>query len=342
MLHAESVISTAAVLARPSFRDSAFAAMGAAVTLIGDALLAQRWWRNVSRLLIGNTLSPILMHCCWSGLGAAAVLAQPTFRECMSMTAGASAVWLGRLVSLAARKAWQDTTKTSDHAALRKEFVVSSVAELRKAIPAGPSGSCLSDALKVRDHLDVQMQKFIAQAPFAQLATADLSGLPFVSPKGDRPGFAEVVCKAGKGVALRIPDRPGNKLLFGMQNIVAGSGTVGILFVVPDNQTTLRCGGRAFLSRDPDLLERHAACGCKATMIIHIDIEYAFFHCSKAYIRSELWKPDTWPSMEDKLTVSFGPYFYGDREKQTWLDDRIEEHYQEVREAVAGRANEKV
>eukprot|EP00928_Gymnodinium_smaydae_P044030 TRINITY_DN29396_c0_g1_i1.p1 TRINITY_DN29396_c0_g1~~TRINITY_DN29396_c0_g1_i1.p1 ORF type:complete len:354 (+),score=42.73 TRINITY_DN29396_c0_g1_i1:33-1094(+) len=341
MMGGGSNLSIAAVLARPSFRESTFASVGATVVLIGrhiDVEPLRRWWQNALRLVVGSSVSSLLVQCCGPSLGAAMVLAQPTRRELVSTAVGATIVWLGHRIAdlLSYRYSWH-TMGTLEHTDLRKEFLISNIVDLRRAIPAGMSGSNVSDAIKVIHYLDAQMQEFIARAPLVQLATADASGLPFVSPKGDKPGFVEVICKAGRGVALRIPDRPGNQLLFGMQNILEGSRSVGILFVIPGNETTLRCGGRASLTRDPDLLKQHSARGRQATMIIHIEIEYAFFHCSKAYIRSELWKPETWPSKEDKLKVSFGPYFFRDQKKQAWLDGRVEEKYQEVRDAVAGR-----
>ena len=153
---------------------------------------------------------------------------------------------------------------------LRNEFVVSDVSALREMIPAGLSGSCVADATKVIAHLDEQMVGFVRRSPFVQLATVDATGQPFVSPKGDSPGFVEVVEQEGRGVALRIADRPGNRLVFGLQNALQGARRVGLCFVIPGNGTTLRCGGRATLSRDPQLLERHAARGLDAKLVIQV------------------------------------------------------------------------
>merc|ERR1719161_1198080 len=90
--------------------------------------------------------------------------------------------------------------------ALRGEFLLSSITELRECIPAGLSGSCAADATKVIDHLDEQMIRFVQRSPFLQLATADACGQPFVSPKGDAAGYVQVVEEApNRGVALRIP-----------------------------------------------------------------------------------------------------------------------------------------
>ena len=133
-------------------------------------------------------------------------------------------------------------------------------------MPAGASGTCLEDAKKVIDHLDDQMTDFVSRSPLLYLATVDdATGTPFVSPKGDEPGFVTVL-EAGTGSrpqhTLVIPDRPGNRLLFGLQNILGhndrqsddanGKSTpprrlsrVSVLFEVPGTGSTLRCGGAA-------------------------------------------------------------------------------------------------
>jgi predicted pyridoxine 5'-phosphate oxidase superfamily flavin-nucleotide-binding protein len=99
-----------------------------------------------------------------------------------------------------------------------------------------------------------------------------------------------------------IPDRPGNNLAFGLTNIVE-TGRVGLLCIVPGTTETLRINGRAELTRDPDLLERLAVQGKPALLGIRVHVEEVFFHCAKAFIRSKLWKHETWPP---KKKVSFG------------------------------------
>eukprot|EP01051_Picozoa_sp_SAG22_P018186 SAG22_NODE_2989_length_2045_cov_2.700411_4_plen_94_part_00 len=79
---------------------------------------------------------------------------------------------------------------------------------------------------------------------------------------------------------------------------------LGICFEIPGNTTTLRVGGRATLRKDAELLRRLAARGIDATLAIRIDISYAFFHCAKAYMRSRLWEPASWP--QEPYAVSFG------------------------------------
>jgi PPOX class probable FMN-dependent enzyme len=140
------------------------------------------------------------------------------------------------------------------------------------------------------DHVDEYSAAFIARSPLAMLATSDGDGRLEVSPKGDAPGF--VVLDGPK--TLLLPERPGNRLAFGFRNILRNAN-VALIFVVPNTTETLRISGTAELTRDPDLLERLSAKGKPALLATRITVEECFFHCGKAFIRSELWKPESWP-----------------------------------------------
>jgi len=152
--------------------------------------------------------------------------------------------------------------------------------------------------LKLQDTLDEFASDFIARSPFLVLSTSDSQGRLDASPKGDAPGFVQVEDEH----TLVIPDRPGNRLVFGHLNILENP-RVGILFLIPGTNETLRVNGRAELTQDPALLERLAARGRPAVLAIRVHVEEAFFHCAKAFLRSELWKPDTWP---ERRKISFG------------------------------------
>lgn len=272
------------------------------------------------------------------------VVAEPTQREALFFISGMLVVLLitnrWRL-DLAERLRWSSQRSCNPSSNLRKDFIVSDIAQLRDSIPVGLSGSCVADATKVLDHLDQQMISFVRCSPFLQLATVDATGQPFVSPKGDAPGYVEVVESEGspnRGIALRIPDRPGNRLIFGWQNLLRGSGRVGLCLVIPGCETTLRCGGPAVLSRDPLLLEQHKARGLPSTLVLQVQVKYAFFHCAKAYLRSRLWIPQSWPV--EKHKVRFGPYFHKNENKSRALDEIIDRHYEQVQKAVAGECVE--
>jgi PPOX class probable FMN-dependent enzyme len=179
--------------------------------------------------------------------------------------------------------------------------------------------------LKVYDTVGPEAQAFIARSPFLVLSTADADGNLDASPKGDDPGFVEVEDEH----TLLIPDRPGNKLVYGLRNVLENPH-VGVLFFVPGTTETLRANGRAELRRDPELLARLAARGKPAVVAIRVHVDECFFHCSKAFIRSKLWKPDTWP---EKQKISFGRMFAerlgvaDDDSLTTTIDAMVEEDY---------------
>jgi PPOX class probable FMN-dependent enzyme len=126
------------------------------------------------------------------------------------------------------------------------------------------------------------------------IATSDSSGKCDVSPKGDEAGFVIVL----DDTHLVIPDRPGNKRVDGMRNILA-KPSVGLLFLVPGRDETLRVNGKAWLVRDEELLDRTAACGKRPLIAIGVEVEEVFMHCGKASLRSNLWQPNRWPDLSD-------------------------------------------
>jgi uncharacterized protein len=130
------------------------------------------------------------------------------------------------------------------------------------------------------------------------LATAGPDGQLEVSPKGDQPGFVVVEDER----TLLVPDRKGNKLLFGLQNVLANP-QVSLIFLVPATDETLRLSGRAELYRDPALLARLSTRGQPALVAMRVRIERCFFHCARAFLRARLWDPASWPEPQ---RVSFG------------------------------------
>jgi hypothetical protein len=137
-------------------------------------------------------------------------------------------------------------------------------------------------------HLDKYCQHFIALSPFVCLATADRAGNVDVSPRGDAPGFVTVL----DDKTLVLPDRRGNNRLDSLANVVA-NGHVGLLFMVPGIDETLRVNGAAEIIDDPALLADHAVRGKTPAVAIVVHVEEAFLHCAKAMIRSKLWAPET-------------------------------------------------
>src|SRR5215471_7123903 len=139
--------------------------------------------------------------------------------------------------------------------------------------------------------LDVHARAFIEHAPFLLMATAGASGRCDVSPKGDAPGFVRVLGDR----YLAIPDRPGNRRLDGMRNILENPH-VGLIFLIPGREDTLRVNGRARIVRDRDLLASMAVQGKSPLLAIGVEVEECFLHCAKAFKRSRLWQPEQWPA----------------------------------------------
>ena len=139
-------------------------------------------------------------------------------------------------------------------------------------------------------HLDAHCRAFIARSPFVLIATAGGTGRADVSPKGDPPGFVQVLDEH----RLVIPDRPGNKRLDGMKNILENPH-VGLLFLIPGLEETLRVNGRAWIIRDEEILGRCVVQGKRPTLGIGVYAEECFIHCAKAFKRSSLWQPERWP-----------------------------------------------
>ncbi len=180
-------------------------------------------------------------------------------------------------------------------------------------------------ALKNEARITEEAREYIERSPFIVLATSDAEGHLDASPKGDGPGF----CLIEDERTLVIPDRPGNKLAYGLENILERP-QVGVIFLLPGTPETVRVNGRAELTADRELLEKLAARGKPATIAIRIHVEECFHHCAKAFIRSKLWKPDTWG---ERLKVSFGKMAakrmkLGDEVAEKF-DAAVEEDYRE-------------
>jgi hypothetical protein len=143
---------------------------------------------------------------------------------------------------------------------------------------------------KVLGRLDRHARTFIEAAPFVLVATASPDGTADVSPKGGAAGFVAVL----DDQRLAIPDLSGNNLLDSITNIVNGSG-IGLLFVVPGVDETLRVNGRACVTTDPSVLDACAVKGKRPNAAIGVTVTQQYMHCAKAFRRSGLWNAQTWP-----------------------------------------------
>jgi uncharacterized protein len=161
--------------------------------------------------------------------------------------------------------------------------MIDDAAQLREAYGA-PSQRSLKKQLS---RLDKHCRDFIARSPFVVIASADPAGRCDASPKGDAPGFVRVI----DDETLLIPDRLGNNRVDTLGNLVARPG-VGLIFLVPGINETLRVNGRASVTTDPALLEPLAVNGKVPRSGILVAAEEIYFHCGKALIRSDLWNPE--------------------------------------------------
>jgi PPOX class probable FMN-dependent enzyme len=155
-------------------------------------------------------------------------------------------------------------------------------AELRRLL-GGPSDLVQA---KVADRLNELTRQFVDRSPFVLLATSAPDGSCDVSPRGDPPGFVRVLDER----TLVLPERPGNRLADSLRNILANP-RVGLLFVVPGVGDTLRVNGSATLVTDEDLLAPSAVEGKAPRLGIRVEVDQVFTHCSKAFLRSQLWDP---------------------------------------------------
>jgi len=145
-----------------------------------------------------------------------------------------------------------------------------------------------SDLVKRKcvDRLDKHCRAFIALSPFLVLGTAGAGGRADVSPRGDPPGFVKVI----DDKTLLIPDRPGNNLLDSLSNIVANP-EVGLLFLIPGFDETLRINGTAELVRDPVVLAPLAIDGKPPKVGIRVAVGEVYLHCARSFRRARLWDP---------------------------------------------------
>jgi PPOX class probable FMN-dependent enzyme len=164
--------------------------------------------------------------------------------------------------------------------------IITSEAELR-ALRGTPTERAVKKQLAA---LDEHCRAFIAASPFLLMATSDGAGRCDVSPKGDPPGFVHVLDDRH----LVVPDRPGNRRLDGMRNILQNPH-VGLIFLVPGRDETLRVNGRAWIVRDYELLAQMEVQGKRPELAIGVEVEECFLHCAKAFRRSTLWRTETWP-----------------------------------------------
>lgn len=206
---------------------------------------------------------------------------------------------------------------------LDDRHVISNEAALRALFPSTHALALQ----KCLDHLDGHARAFIARSPFLCIGTQSPDGRADVSPRGDPKGFVHVLDDR----TLLIPDRPGNNRLDTLSNIVANP-SVGLLFMVPGFDDTLRVNGTARITVEPSMLAGMAVNGRTPTVAIAVTVREVFLHCAKAFRRSALWDPtqrqdrSEMPSLV-KMILDQTTGAPADAEEQRRLDEGLERDY---------------
>lgn len=158
---------------------------------------------------------------------------------------------------------------------------------------------------KVTDRLDNLCRDFIARSPFLVIASTDAMGRMDCSPKGDPPGFVQILDDR----TLAIPERPGNRRADTFRNVLQNP-RVGLIFIVPGKGETLRISGTARVVRDLWLREKMAHKGKVPELALVVTVEEVFAHCTKCMVRSRLWDPVAW-NPDGLLTIGSAMVAHG-------------------------------
>ncbi len=167
--------------------------------------------------------------------------------------------------------------------------LVTSASEVRASL--GPDFP--SQTAKIIDHIDPHCKVWIERCPFIVVSSIGASGLIDTSPKGDAPGFVKILDKH----TLAIPDRLGNNRGDTFFNVLENP-SIGIIFIVPKRKEVVRVSGVAEIVQDPDLLATMAVNGKVPTLALIVRVKEAFFHCGKSMMRSGMWEPEKWGSID--------------------------------------------
>ena len=149
-------------------------------------------------------------------------------------------------------------------------------------------------AKKVKPRLTAYVQEFIRLSPFAVMASADADGHCDASPKGGKPGFVAILDEHH----LLFPDVAGNKLFQSYQNLESNP-SVGVLFMIPGINETVRVNGKATIVDKEELDRRQIQVALHNPddrshhlQGILIEVEEAYGHCPRAFKFSKLWDPE--------------------------------------------------
>ncbi|MFT5463117.1 MAG: PPOX class probable FMN-dependent enzyme, partial [Planctomycetota bacterium] len=173
---------------------------------------------------------------------------------------------------------------------------------------------------KERTRLHAIDRQWLAASPFCLLATSASDGTCDVSPKGDPAGFALVL----DDTTIALPERLGNRRADSFHNVFENPH-VGLIFMIPGRGDSLRINGTATLVRDAEFFDQLVVKGHRPALALVIEIEQVFYHCSKAFLRSGLWEPESW----DPLQAPPRPVIARELEKSDMSLEELEKYYGE-------------
>lgn len=182
----------------------------------------------------------------------------------------------------------QAFSREAGHTVTTVEELVSIIGEPRQMI-----------ANKSTPYLTPLVTEFLQKSPYYLLSTASAEGNCDVSPRGDPAGSFRVMDER----TLLLPERPGNKRIDSLKNIVENPH-VGLLFLIPAVDETVRVNGRATITRDPELLATVAMRGKNPQLAIVVEIDEVFAHCARSILRSKLWAPESWGDPDEVPTLA--------------------------------------
>ncbi len=209
---------------------------------------------------------------------------------------------------------------------LKPEFLIDDETDLRASFSATHDLAIK----KCLNHIDEHGRDFINRSPFLCIGTQATDGSADVSPRGDPRGFVKIL----DNKTLLIPDRPGNNRLDTLSNILTNP-KVGLLFLIPGFDDTMRINGRAQLTRDPELLALMSVKDRMPTVAIAVHVDEVFLHCAKALRRSKLWDASQFQNRSEmpslvKIILDQTTGAPSDPVEQGKLDEALEQDYRDT------------
>ena len=210
---------------------------------------------------------------------------------------------------------------------LNPEYVIDNEAGLDQMFH--PANDFVTE--KVLDYVHEHARVFIERSPFMLIGSQSADGKADVSPRGDPRGFVKVL---DDEKTLLIPDRPGNNRIDTLRNIVTNP-RVGLIFLIPGYDETMRVNGAAQITRDPEILQSMAVKGRVPKLAIAVQVDEVYIHCAKAIRRSHLWDQSEHQDRSEFPTMAkvMLDHTWGapdDAEAMKQIDDNMDEFYRQT------------